>query len=91
MCRLFSIWLTHPKSRHTDWALNYYFDSHLFVDTKMKPIRLRFGYSHTKGKIKGKTIDDFFTEGSLVNNHKVQPNELNYRDPAGNAGLTRTG
>ena len=70
-----------PKSRHTDWALNYYFDSHLFIDRKMKPIPDYALDIHTRrGKIKGKTIDDFFTEGSLVGNHQVQPNEIDYRN-----------
>lgn len=70
-----------PKSRHTDWALNYYFDSHLFVDTKMMPIPEYALDIHTRrGKQKGKTINDFFNEGSLLENHQEQPNEDFYKD-----------
>jgi len=78
------LYLVHaPKSRITDWALNYHFDSHYFADDD--PVRLEIpDYAldiHTwKGKrILKKTIRDFFTEGSLVNQHKVMENEEFYK------------
>lgn len=75
------LYLVHsPKSRHTDWALNYYFDSHLFVDTKRKEIpEYALDIHNRRGKAKGKTINDFFDEGSLVNNHKIIANEEFYK------------
>jgi len=78
------LYLVHaPKSRITDWALNYHFDSHYFVDEN--PVRLEIpDYAldmHTwKGKkVLHKTIRDFFTEGSLVNQHMVMENEEFYK------------
>ena len=78
------LYLVHaPKSRITDWALNYHFDSHYFADAD--PVRLEIpDYAldiHTwKGKhVLKKTIRDFFTEGSLVNQHKVMENEEFYK------------
>lgn len=78
------LYLVHaPKSRITDWALNYHFDSHYFADAD--PVRLEIpDYAldiHTwKGKhVLKKTIRDFFTEGSLVNQHMVMENEEFYK------------
>lgn len=75
------LFLTHaPKSRITDWALNYWFDSHLF-DTHNREIPEYALDIHTRrGKSKGKTITHFFTEGSIVENHKVFTNEKEYAD-----------
>jgi len=75
------LYLTNsPKSRHTDWALNYHFDSHHFVDSEKKEIPDYAIDIHTrKGKQLGKTIDDFFNFGSFVRNHDIQANEDFYR------------
>lgn len=70
-----------PKSRHTDWALNYHFDSHWFVDTEKKEIPDYAIDIHTrKGKALGKTINNFFEEGSFVDNHHLIENEDFYKN-----------
>ncbi|MBW6490994.1 MAG: hypothetical protein K0B15_07335 [Lentimicrobium sp.] len=70
-----------PKSRHTDWALNYHFDSHWFVDMNKKEIPDYAIDIHTrKGKAMGKTINNFFEEGSYVANHKLLNNEEFYKN-----------
>ena len=69
-----------PKSRHTDWALNYWFDTHLFNDVRYEIPEYALDIHTRRGKAKGKTITDFFTEGSVVNNHVVLGNELFYRE-----------
>ena len=76
------LYLVHsPKSRHTDWALNYYFDSHLFIDSKRKQIPdYALDVHNRRGKKMGKTIQDFFDEGSIVNNHKIIENEEFYKE-----------
>lgn len=75
------LYLVHSKkSRHTDWALNYWFDSHLGT-AQDRPIPDYALDVHTRrGKAMGKTIDAFFTEGSIVTNNEVLPNEEFYRD-----------
>ncbi len=70
-----------PKSRHTDWALNYHFDNHHFVDFKKKEIPDYALDIHTRrGKKMGKTIGDFFDVGSYVNNHSPREKEEFYKD-----------
>lgn len=75
------LYLVHsPKSRHTDWALNYHFDSHYFIDfNKIEIPEYALDIHTMRGKRKGKTIRDFFTEGSLVENHNVLENEEFYK------------
>ena len=70
-----------PKSRHTDWALNYHFDSHYFIDTDKREIPDYAIDIHTrKGKAIGKTINDFFEEGSHVENHTELEHEEFYKN-----------
>lgn len=75
------LYLTHAKkSRHTDWALNYWFDSHL-GNEQDRPIPDYALDIHTRrGKMMGKTIEDFFTEGSIVKNNKEMEYEQFYKE-----------
>lgn len=68
------------KSRHTDWALNYYFDSHLFDDNRLEIPEYALDIHTRRGKIKGKTINDFFDEGSVLNNNVELPYEDFYKE-----------
>lgn len=69
-----------PKSRYVDWLLNVKFDEHYHADN-MKPIPDYALDIHTRrGKMQGKTIEDFFTEGSLLEKHKLQGNEQELKD-----------
>lgn len=74
------LYLVHcPKSRHTDWALNYWFDSHLFDEYDKKIPDYALDIHTRRGKIMGKTIVDFFEEGSVVNNHRNISKEEFYK------------
>lgn len=73
------LYLVHsPKSRHTDWALNYWFDSHLFDEYNMEIPDYALDIHTRRGKRMGKTITEFFTEGSVIENAKDLPNEKFY-------------
>lgn len=73
------LYLVHSKkSRLTDWALNYWFDSHLFNDEDREIPDYAIDIHTRRGKIIGKTITDFFTSGSVINNADLQENEEFY-------------
>ena len=75
------LFLVHsPKSRHTDWALNYWFDNHLFDEVKYEIPDYALDIHTRRGKMQGKTITDFFEQGSVIYNHEVQENEEFYRE-----------
>jgi len=67
-----------PKSRHTDWALNYWFDSHKFAEYDKEVPDYAIDIHTRRGKQMGRTIEHFFTEGSKLNNHHVQESEEFY-------------
>lgn len=75
------LFLVHSKkSRYVDWALNYWFDSHLGTATDRQIPDYALDIHTRRGKIKGKTIEDFFTEGSIIENSIPPfPNEEFYR------------
>ena len=75
------LYLVHcQKSRHTDWAQGYWFDEVMWCGGQKKIPDYALDIHTRRGKMIGKTIEDFFNEGSLVNNHEVMPNEEFYRD-----------
>ena len=75
------LYLVHsPKSRHTDWALNYWFDSHLFNENNLEIPDYALDIHTRRGKQMGKTITHFFTEGSIVENHTPISHEQKYAD-----------
>ena len=75
------LYLVHsPKSRHTDWAQGYWFDEVMWCGGKMPIPDCALDIHTRRGKMLGKTIEDFFTDGSVVANHKVQENEEFYKE-----------
>ena len=75
------LYLVHAKkSRHTDWALNYHWDSHLDPNHKIEIPDYALDIHTRRGKRLGKTIKDFFTDGSFVNNHKPVGHEIFYKE-----------
>lgn len=75
------LYLVHsPKSRHTDWALNYWFDSHLDNNDMLKIPDYALDIHTRRGKQMKKTINDFFDEGSKLENNRVISHEQFYMD-----------
>ncbi len=73
------LYLVHSKkSRHTDWALNYHFDTHLLESLPMPDWALDI---HTRrGKQIGRNLRYFFDVGSKIENAVELPNEKFYKD-----------
>ena len=75
------LYLTHAKkSRHTDWALNYWFDSHLCNEQDREIPDYALDIHTRRGRKMGKTIENFFTEGSIVENNVEMEYEKFYKD-----------
>lgn len=75
------LYLVHSKkSRHTDWALNYWFDSHLGNAQNRQIPAYALDIHTRRGKMMGKTINDFFTEGSVIENAVEMEYEQFYKD-----------
>lgn len=66
------------KSRHTDWALNYHFDTHLLESIEIPDFALD---KHTRrGKAMGRGSRHFFDEGSKLKNAVEMPLENFYKE-----------
>lgn len=75
------LYLVHcPKSRHTDWALNYWFDTLLFDEDNKEIPDYALDIHTRRGKQMGKDINDFFSEGSKVNDHVLISKEQFYKE-----------
>lgn len=75
------LYLTHSdKSRHTDWCQAFWFDE-VIINGKGKEIPDYALDIHTRrGKRMGKTIDNFFNEGSHLEKHVEISYESWYKD-----------
>lgn len=68
------------KSRYIDWLLNVKFDEHFHKDFNREIPEYALDIHTRRGKQKGKTINDFFTEGSLLNQYTPYKNEDELKD-----------
>ena len=74
------LYLVHsPKSRICDWALGYWFDNNTCQEVRMEIPDYALDAHTRRGKKMGKSIKDFFTEGSHLENHKMFSNEDLYK------------
>lgn len=74
------LYLVHsPKSRHTDWCQAYWFDYNVINGHCKKIPDYALDIHTRRGKMLGKTIEDFFKEGSQLGNHVPQQMEEFYR------------
>ena len=69
-----------PKTRHTDWALNYHWDTHFEKESRLEIPDYALDIHTRRGKIMGKTIVDFFEAGSIINNEQFQENTEFYKN-----------
>lgn len=74
------LYLVHsPKSRICDWALGFWFDNNTCQAIKKEIPDYALDAHTRRGKKMGKGIKEFFTEGSLLENHHPFSNEETYK------------
>lgn len=74
------LYLVHcPKSRLVDWAQGYWFDNNTCHEVVKQIPDYALDQHTRRGKRMGKGIGDFFTEGSLLTNHKPISKEEFYK------------
>ena len=75
------LYLVHaPKSRIVDWAQGFWFDNNVCQEIRKEIPDYALDTHTRRGKKMGKGINEFFSEGSILENHKVMPNEDFYRE-----------
>lgn len=68
------------KSRYVDWCQSYWFDEIIMNGGKKEIPGYAIDIHTRKGKIIGKTINDFFDEGSYLENHTPFDKEEEYKE-----------
>lgn len=64
-----------PKSRYIDWLINVKVDEHFAPDYRREIPEYALDIHTRRGKAMGKTIRDFLSEGSVLENHEPYGNE----------------
>lgn len=68
------------KSRLIDWTLIHYWENH---PQRSMPIPdYAYDKHNAKGRMMGRGLDHFYLEGTLLNNHELQPGEEEARQNA---------